>query len=59
MELENITPSEVTQTQKDTHGMYSLIKYRIPMMQPTDPKKSNKNEGPSEVVELYLEGGTK
>ena len=25
MELENITLSEVTQTQKDTHGMYSLI----------------------------------
>jgi hypothetical protein len=25
MELENITLSEVTQTQKDMHGMYSLI----------------------------------
>jgi hypothetical protein len=25
MELENVMPSEVTQTQKDTHGMYSLI----------------------------------
>ena len=25
MELENIIPSEVTQTQKDMHGMYSLI----------------------------------
>jgi hypothetical protein len=25
MELENITMSEVTQTQKDMHGMYSLI----------------------------------
>ena len=25
MELENIIPSEVTQTQKNTHGMYSLI----------------------------------
>ena len=25
MELENIILSEVTQTQKDTHGMYSLI----------------------------------
>jgi hypothetical protein len=24
MELENIIQSEVTQTQKDTHGMYSL-----------------------------------
>ena len=25
MELENIILSKVTQTQKDTHGMYSLI----------------------------------
>jgi hypothetical protein len=25
MELENIIPSEVTQIQKDMHGMYSLI----------------------------------
>jgi hypothetical protein len=25
MELENIIPREVTQTQKDMHGMYSLI----------------------------------
>jgi len=25
MELENITLSEVTQSQKDTHGMHSLI----------------------------------
>jgi hypothetical protein len=25
MELENITLSEVTQTQKDMHGMYSLV----------------------------------
>jgi hypothetical protein len=30
MELENIILSEVTQTQKDMHGMYSLIRrYRI------------------------------
>jgi hypothetical protein len=26
MELENIILSEVTQTQKDMHGMYSLIR---------------------------------
>jgi hypothetical protein len=25
IEIENIIPSEVTQTQKDMHGMYSLI----------------------------------
>jgi hypothetical protein len=27
MELENIILSEVTQTQKDMHGMYSLISW--------------------------------
>ena len=29
MELENITLSEVTQTQKDRHGLYSLIKWML------------------------------
>ena len=38
---------------KDMHGMCSLIsgllavKYRIPMLHSTDPKKLNKKEGPS------------
>jgi hypothetical protein len=42
MELENIILSEVTQTQKDMHVVYSTDKwifskmYRIPMNQPTD-----------------------
>jgi hypothetical protein len=41
-ELENIILSEVTQTQKDMHGMYSLMSgylvktYRISMIYPTD-----------------------
>jgi hypothetical protein len=36
----------VSQTQKNIHGMYSLIsKYRITMLQSTDPKKSNSNKG--------------
>ena len=30
MELENIILSEVTQTQKDMHGMYSLISGYLP-----------------------------
>jgi hypothetical protein len=49
MELENIILSEVTQTQKDMHGMYSLIngyepkkKYRIPRVQSTELKTVNK-----------------
>ena len=51
MELESIILNDVAQTQKDMHGIYSLIsgyyskKYRI---QSTDPKKLNKKEGPSE-----------
>ena len=50
MELESIILNDVAQTQKDMHGIYSLIsgyyskKYRI---QSTDPKKLNKKEGPS------------
>jgi hypothetical protein len=58
MELENIILSEVTPTQKDKHGMYSLIcgysqkkkknqntdtqTYRIPKIQSTELKKLNK-----------------
>ena len=37
MELETIILSEVTQSQKNTHGMYLLSKkLRIPMIQLTD-----------------------
>ena len=40
LELENIL-REITQTQKNTNGMYSMIsglaeKFRIPMIQPTN-----------------------
>jgi hypothetical protein len=51
MEVENIILSEVIQTQKNMHGMYSLInghqpkttkKYRIPKIQSTELKKVNK-----------------
>ena len=56
MELENIILSEVTQTQKDLHGMYSQIstyllisqtnkqaikQYRIPKIQSTELKQVN------------------
>ena len=53
-ELQNINLSEVTQTEKG-HAWYVLtykwilvIKYRIPMLQFTDPKKLNNEEGPRE-----------
>jgi hypothetical protein len=51
MELENIIPSKVTQTQKDMYGMYSLrnilvTKYWIPMIYHTDPKKLNEKKDP-------------
>jgi hypothetical protein len=44
MELENIILSEVTQTPKDTHHMYSLIgywpkKYRIPIYNPQNSRR--------------------
>jgi hypothetical protein len=55
MELENIILSEVTQTQNDMHGIYSLIsiyypekkKYRTPRIQSTE-LKVNKPKGSSE-----------
>lgn len=34
------------------------IKYRIPMVKSTDPKKSNNKEGPRGMVELFSEGET-
>ena len=57
MELENIMLSEVTQTQKEIHGMYSLLakKYRIPRIQFTELKKVRKPEGPSEDSSILLE----
>jgi hypothetical protein len=69
MELENIILSEVTQTQKDIHGMYSLIsgyvpglggggrrvEYRIPKIQFTELKKFNKLKCPNEDASVPLE----
>jgi hypothetical protein len=59
IELENIM-SEITQTQKDMHGMYLLIsgcyppqKYRI-QIQSTELKKVNKLKGPSEDTSVPL-----
>ena len=60
MELENIILSEVTQTQRDIHGMYSLKvdisqkKYRIPRIKSTELKKVNKLKSPSEDASIPL-----
>ena len=56
MEVENIIESEVSQIQKDIHGLYSLKvhiiqkKYWILWMQPTGLKKFNSPKGQSEDV---------
>ena len=60
VELENIILSEVVQTQKDSHGMYSLIsgcqkkKYRILNIQSTEMKNLNKVKGPSVHASVLL-----
>ena len=51
IELEIIILSEVTQTQKDKHGMYLLIsglevKYRITNLQSTAPERLENKEDP-------------
>ena len=52
MELEETILSEVTQSQKDKHGMYWLIyrlldiEQRITSLQSTTPEKLGSKEGP-------------
>ena len=60
MQLANIILSKVTHTQKDMHGMYSLIsghytkKYRTHKIQSTELKKFNKLKCPSEDTSVPL-----
>ena len=62
MELENTILSEVTQSPKDMHGMYSLISgywpskkpVRIPRIQSTELKMFNRQKGSSEDVSIPL-----
>ena len=61
MEVENIILSEITQAQKDMHGMYSLkvdISQKVQNTHDTltDSRKLNKKEGPSEDASIPLEG---
>ena len=64
MELENIILSEVTQSQKNTHGIHSLIsglapKLRIPKTQFTDQMKLKKKEVQSVDPSFLLRVGNK
>ena len=58
MELENIFLNQVSQTQKDMYGMYTLIsgyqpeKYGIPKMQSTEVKMINKLKGPTDNASI-------
>ena len=64
MELENIILSEVTQRQKNTHGIHTLTdklilsqELRIPKIQFTDQMKLKKKEEQSVDTLVFLEGG--
>lgn len=64
MELENIIMSEETHSQKDIHGMFSLMcisvkKYRILMICLIDSKKLNKKEGPRKNASILFRMGNK
>jgi hypothetical protein len=65
MELENIILSEITQSQKNTHGKQSLIsgclaqKFGIPKIQFTDHMKLKKKEDQRVDTSVFLEGGNK
>jgi hypothetical protein len=57
MELENIILSEVTQTQKDMHGMYSHISQVL--QNNHDTTNRPKEEGPSNDASIQLRRGNK
>ena len=67
MELENIILSGVTQSQKNTHGMHSLIimywilvqKLGIPKIQFTNHMKLKKKEDQSVDTSILLRRGNK
>jgi hypothetical protein len=65
MELENIILSELTQSQKNTSSMHSLIfwilaqSFRIPQIQLTDHMKPKKKEYQSVDTSILLRRGNK
>ena len=62
MELENIILSEITQLQKNTHGMHSLMNgfysqmLQITRIQFTDHRKLNRKKTKVWVLRAFLEG---
>jgi len=64
MELEKIILSEVTQSQKSTHGMHSLISSISPKAQNTQdtihrPYEAQEERRSKWMLQSFLEGGTK
>jgi hypothetical protein len=60
MELENIIMSEVIQSQKSTHDMYSLISYdNQKARNAQDARPYEAQEGGKSKSGCFLEGGTK
>jgi hypothetical protein len=65
MELENVILREVTQTQKNIHGMYSLIsgyylkKYRIPRIKSMEFKMVKKQKAQVKIPQSHLGGRRK
>jgi hypothetical protein len=55
MELINIILSEITQSQKNTHGMHSLISG----YQPRSSEYSRRRKTKVWILQSFLEGGTK
>ena len=62
IELENIILSEITQLQKNTHGMHSLMNeffsqmLQITRIQFTDHRKLNRKKTKVRVLRAFLEG---
>jgi hypothetical protein len=64
MDLEDIILSEVSQSQKNTHGMHSLIRDIIPEAQNTQDTNYKTHETEEVktkvwILRTFLEGGTK
>jgi len=65
MELENIILSEVTQSQKNTHGMHSLISgyypksLDYPRYNPQTTRSSRRRMTKVQMLQFFSEGGTK
>ena len=65
VELENIILTEVTQTKKDMHGIYSLISVywlkstEYPGCNPQTTRSLTRRKAQVRMLQSHLEGGTK